>query len=202
MNFAQEKREQELLRLLEVSEGANVGFDNLIDATLAAMQHAMSIRFTPFAGDLLAVDEQISSLQVLLLSGGGDGRILEIARHLLSISGINARECFIDAKGDFHRRKIYFAQRSDGAIKIGSSIRVRERIASLETACGPLKLLHECNGTFAVEAAFHKDFDSDRIHGEWFEPERILKFIEESKQLREQAEAQALVEYSIKRKIH
>lgn len=202
MTHAQTSREQDLLRLLEISEGANLGFDNLIDAIASALRQAMATRLYPITWDVLAVDKQISSLQILIASGGGDARVLEIARQLLSISGLGEKECFIDKDGAFHRRKIYFVQRADGAIKIGSSIQVKKRIASLETACGQLKLLHECNGTYAVESAFHREFKEDQIHGEWFKPERILKFIDESCKVRERAEAEALVEFAAARKIH
>ena len=72
-------------------------------------------------------------------------------------------------------------RRSDGRIKIGVSKKVEQRKKDLEAAAGPLELLLTIPGGFELEEELHRQFDSDRVHGEWFESsDLLLRFISDS----------------------
>jgi hypothetical protein len=73
---------------------------------------------------------------------------------------------------------VYFMQRADGAIKIGVSGNVNQRRKDLECASGPLKVLASMDGGFPEEHAFHRQFASSRLHGEWFSPtDELLELV-------------------------
>lgn len=73
---------------------------------------------------------------------------------------------------------VYFFQRSDKAIKIGTSTSPTQRLATLQTASGPLEVLAMIPGDRNAERRLHRKFAEWRIHGEWFEPsEELLEFI-------------------------
>lgn len=75
-------------------------------------------------------------------------------------------------------RKVYFARRPDGAIKIGCSTYPEGRIAILKTAI-PLRLLGSCPGNVVVEKTLHYRFRRWRLDGEWFQPApTLLAYIE------------------------
>ncbi len=63
---------------------------------------------------------------------------------------------------------VYFLRRSDGAVKIGTTTNLVSRVKALETACGPLAVLHVEPGGYELERAYHRRFDAERVHGEWF----------------------------------
>ncbi len=76
--------------------------------------------------------------------------------------------------------RVYFAQRSDGLIKIGVARDVFARMSNLQRSGGPLCLLGSMPGSYAVELAVHRLFAADRVEGEWFRPtERLFHFIED-----------------------
>src|SRR5687767_8824716 len=90
-------------------------------------------------------------------------------------------------------RTIYFVQcgTERGPIKIGLSVSPAVRLFELQAGCPyPLRLLVEINGSFADEAALHRRFAADRIHGEWFRcSDDLWSAIEFLKQARRPAEA-------------
>lgn len=65
---------------------------------------------------------------------------------------------------------IYFAQRADGAIKIGTSENVPKRLATLSKEHGPLAFLGEIPGDRPVELHLHDILAPHRLSGEWFAP--------------------------------
>jgi hypothetical protein len=76
--------------------------------------------------------------------------------------------------------KIYFAARSDGLIKIGTSSDPARRVQALSTGAGEsLALVAVVDGGRARERALHERFADTRVHGEWFSPSpELLEFIE------------------------
>jgi hypothetical protein len=68
---------------------------------------------------------------------------------------------------------IYFAQRPDnGNIKIGTTIRLSERLKVLSRELGlELQLLGVVDGGYADEHALHTEFAHLRVEGEWFKPD-------------------------------
>lgn len=72
---------------------------------------------------------------------------------------------------------VYFVQAGDHAIKIGFSRteNAEKRILSLQTSNAlPLRFLGSRPGTLADEKALHRQFASDRMHGEWFRPSQAI----------------------------
>lgn len=68
---------------------------------------------------------------------------------------------------------IYFLQRGeDGLIKIGFTDRnARRRRSEVQVGCPEkIRVLAEVLGTLDEEQALHKQFESARVRGEWFEP--------------------------------
>jgi hypothetical protein len=75
---------------------------------------------------------------------------------------------------------IYFVQRKDRAIKIGTSIRLSQRLKTLRSVYGRCEVLAVVDGSYADEAALHGRFLGLRVEGEWFsEDQRLLDFIAE-----------------------
>lgn len=71
---------------------------------------------------------------------------------------------------------IYFLRAgTSGPIKIGTSVNVDSRIATLQTGCpDELRLIARIRGGSGVERMLHQKFDRDRIRGEWFKPSSEL----------------------------
>lgn len=69
---------------------------------------------------------------------------------------------------------VYYLQRSDGLIKIGTSRRFAVRCATLRKQHGELRLLLSHRGDRARENAMHGKFAALRVTGEWFRPEADL----------------------------
>ena len=67
---------------------------------------------------------------------------------------------------------VYFVQRiTGGAIKIGFTMNVTERVRQLQTAVEvPLRLLGFMRGAPELETSLHDAFSAYRLTGEWFEP--------------------------------
>lgn len=70
------------------------------------------------------------------------------------------------------RGYVYFVQAGTvGPIKIGTSVNVKDRMASIQVHCPePLRLLGVTRGGLVLEQAFHRRFAAHRLHHEWFEP--------------------------------
>jgi hypothetical protein len=78
---------------------------------------------------------------------------------------------------------IYFAERSDGLIKIGKAKDYRRRVGQLQSQYGRLKILGLVQGDYSEERKLHKQFTGIRITGEWFSADKsLLQFIAESAQ--------------------
>jgi hypothetical protein len=63
---------------------------------------------------------------------------------------------------------VYYAQRSDGLIKIGTSRNLEGRLVTLKRDHGPLKLLLTHGGGHKQEHEMHVQFKALRVEGEWF----------------------------------
>lgn len=80
------------------------------------------------------------------------------------------------------RSYVYFVRAGDdGPVKIGRSIDVPQRAAALQTANHePLRVLARVPGGSSMELMLHRQFQSVRLHGEWFRPTvDLLSFIRE-----------------------
>ncbi len=77
-------------------------------------------------------------------------------------------------------RCVYFIRAGDGPIKIGTTQRLRGRLAEIQaTAPVELRVLLYVPGGLHEERAIHERFRAARLHGEWFRatPE-LLQFID------------------------
>lgn len=63
---------------------------------------------------------------------------------------------------------IYYLERSDGLVKIGTTRNFRDRYQALTRQFGALTLLAWEPGHFDVEQERHAEFFWDRADGEWF----------------------------------
>lgn len=63
---------------------------------------------------------------------------------------------------------VYYLERADGCIKIGTTIHFRERYQTLTREFGALTLLAWEPGHFYIERERHADFFSAQLAGEWF----------------------------------
>lgn len=75
---------------------------------------------------------------------------------------------------------IYFIQRaSDQAIKIGTTIRLSQRLKALRAAFGDCAVVAIMDGSYADESALHDRFDSLLVQGrEWFSnAQSLIDFI-------------------------
>ncbi|TNG94882.1 GIY-YIG nuclease family protein [Pasteurellaceae bacterium USgator11] len=167
-----------LIELLQISETANKSFDHLIDCIADAVNKCSAIKisntFNDNAIDILQVKKV---LQVMILASGNDKRVINIAQTLLDNSDISPTEMKILNNGEVIKRKIYFVQRSDGSIKIGSSLDIQRRIKEISALVGEIKLLCVIDGTIQIEKYLHKKFINDHIHNEWFAQGEINNFI-------------------------
>lgn len=74
---------------------------------------------------------------------------------------------------------IYFLQRADGAIKIGTTTQYHARLYALSLEFGKLNLLGLMDGDRSTERQIHRMFPDTRIEGsEWFlESNELLEYI-------------------------
>ena len=178
-----------LIEKLEISTNANYAFDNLMGLLLQACQKAIKAQtsqtLSGVINDYANLDDFLDSLQLCILGSAGDSRIIEMCQIFLSVAGVKDSECFIDSNGLVIRRQVYFAQKSDGKIKIGSSINVEDRLRQLRTGAGEnLVLLYQIDGSTAKEKLIHEILKDARVHGEWFSPGPVMEFIAKSKSIK------------------
>lgn len=69
---------------------------------------------------------------------------------------------------------IYYLRRGDGDIKIGTTWRLKTRMASLQREHGPLQLLLTHSGGRHQESGLHQRFAELRVGGEWFTARKRL----------------------------
>ena len=69
---------------------------------------------------------------------------------------------------------VYYVQRGDGAIKVGTSDHLAARLRHLRSSHGPLQLLATERGSFTKEEERHTQFADDALGGEWFSPSPAL----------------------------
>jgi hypothetical protein len=76
---------------------------------------------------------------------------------------------------------VYFAQKSDGLIKIGFANDVDARMKQISAMAGSeLTVLATTDGGERKEKSLHKRFQSAKCHGEWFHPtSEVLSFVDE-----------------------
>jgi hypothetical protein len=68
--------------------------------------------------------------------------------------------------------QIYFLQRADGLIKIGTSGAFQARLAQLTSEHGMLGIVRVINGDVRRERQIHRKFKRFHEYGEWFRPEK------------------------------
>lgn len=92
-----------------------------------------------------------------------DPAVDELMRRLFSLTGVT--------KKSLPRvRHVYYMQAVNGGpIKIGVAYDPEERLKQIaHHAAQPIRLLAYHVGDFQDEAALHKRFSEERLHGEWF----------------------------------
>lgn len=77
------------------------------------------------------------------------------------------------SRRDQGSRLVYYVQRPDGAIKIGTTWNIRTRLQAFRNV-SPVQLLAVHSGGQPAEAALHRKFKSARLDGEWFRPDPAL----------------------------
>lgn len=75
---------------------------------------------------------------------------------------------------------VYFVEDATGAVKIGYSASIKNRLASLRTgSANALRVLLLLRGGRELEAELHRKFARQRLSGEWFRKDENLRdFIE------------------------
>lgn len=77
---------------------------------------------------------------------------------------------------------VYFFQRGDGLIKIGTTRNLKNRWGAIENGAGPIKLLALISGSYLTESKLHSRFAHARQFGEWFSPtDEMLDLIEKAR---------------------
>ena len=80
-----------------------------------------------------------------------------------------------------HSSVVYFLQRSDGLIKIGTTTNLKSRRSDLEIGAGPLVVLGCISGSYETEQRIHAKFADSRQFGEWFSSsDDLLGFIKDA----------------------
>lgn len=69
---------------------------------------------------------------------------------------------------------IYYVQRADGLIKIGTTWKLRHRMSQLRREHGDLQLLLAHSGGYEAERSLHDRFGELRVTGEWFTARKRL----------------------------
>lgn len=69
---------------------------------------------------------------------------------------------------------VYYAQRPDGLIKVGTSRSLAQRLLTLKRDHGVLRLLATHGGGHKQEHEVHVEFKALRVEGEWFRDDRPL----------------------------
>lgn len=65
---------------------------------------------------------------------------------------------------------VVYAVAAGWRVKIGFTANLEQRLKEIQAMCPvPLELLATVPGGRAREAALHREFAGDRVHGEWFE---------------------------------
>lgn len=73
---------------------------------------------------------------------------------------------------------VYFLEREDGAIKIGTTVDFNKRLYALVLEHGKLRVLGLISGSYQKETDLHQRFSSVKIKGEWFEAcQELFDFI-------------------------
>lgn len=70
---------------------------------------------------------------------------------------------------------VYFVQRTDGRIKIGTTWWLASRMRDLTAEHGELQVLATIPGGPPLEGALHRRFRRARVEGEWFRPHKVLR---------------------------
>ena len=80
---------------------------------------------------------------------------------------------------------VYYLQRADGLIKIGTTKGLAKRLTDLRREHGDLRILLTHRGDRTRETAMHHRFAELRVQGEWFQPgQALLSWILEVRQRR------------------
>lgn len=88
---------------------------------------------------------------------------------------------------------VYFAQRSDGLIKIGMTNKPHARRRQLRDLFGRLSFLAWADADVTTEAFLHATFGADRVEGEWFRTSLRLRELIESVQDNDRIPAEYLL---------
>ncbi|MFI2816818.1 GIY-YIG nuclease family protein [Vreelandella piezotolerans] len=159
---------QQLVEYLEISERANDSFEYLIGELASLMEMASMYRIRGIF-DPIAMIQYAGKIETTILASGHDPRVQRMCEVMLGLTGVSENEFRLGADGKVKQRQVYFARRSDGLIKIGSSMNVQQRIEQLSSgAAENLELLGHINGSTVFEKAVHQDLEKHKKHGEWF----------------------------------
>lgn len=74
------------------------------------------------------------------------------------------------AAGDELPALVYFLERRDGAIKIGTTRDLNTRLSAIRRDAGDVRVLGTIDGDVETEREFHARFLRFRMDGEWFAP--------------------------------
>lgn len=75
---------------------------------------------------------------------------------------------------------VYFVRRQDGAVKVGFTTQIRNRLYMLRIEYGALQVEAMCPGGREAEGAFHRALADERITGEWFCGPKVEALIAET----------------------
>lgn len=165
---------------LEESLRANDAFEHLIGEMADLMEMAGQYRIRGNF-EAIAMTEYAYKLQTTILASGHDPRVIRMCRAMLALSGASEQEIVVERDGNVRKRRVYFARRSDGLIKIGSSMNVKQRLAQLSAGTAEsLELLGHIDGSYLFEKQIHRKLAAHCKYGEWFSPsEEVVKCIDD-----------------------
>ena len=88
---------------------------------------------------------------------------------------------------------VYFVERFDGLVKIGTTKNLIRRMKELRRKYGQMEFLGVIEGGYECEQHVHKLFKEARVEGEWFKRTRTLHtYIREVRQLPEDQDFRAV----------
>ncbi|MDC8803941.1 GIY-YIG nuclease family protein [Halomonas pacifica] len=168
-----------LVESLKISESANDSFDYLL-GEIAELMEMASLYRAKGAFDPVAMIEYAYKVETTILASGHDPRIIRMCQVMLGLTGVSDQEFLLDGSGKVYQRQVYFVRRSDGVVKIGSTMNVARRMEQLSSgAAEDLELLGHINGSTLFEKAIHRELADHRKHGEWFyQAPEVIAYVE------------------------
>lgn len=160
----------QLVEDLRASERVNDAFDYLVGELASLMEMASMYRLKGMF-DPIAMIEYAGKIETTILASGHDPRVQKMCEVMIGLTGVSQNEFRLGPNGKAKQRQVYFARRSDGLIKIGSSMNVEQRMDQLSSgAAEKMELIGHMNGSTTFEHSIHKELAKHQKHGEWFYP--------------------------------